>query len=269
MSIALVATTLMASTSAYFNDTETSANNYFEAGQIDLTIDNEAWYNGAAQDGNPAGELDATWALTDLTSELFFYFDDVKPGDYGTDKMSYHVADNPAWGCFNVTTTLDDENTANEPELDEVGEVADDPANDFDGELDSDLEYFFYLDINADGVYDAGDTIFTGTTPGTDDFSGFVAAPGSNFTLADFDTNNIGGVAGDPVTPLNPYHIGFAWCYGDITPNTAGGSSMYGYDCDGSMVTNISQSDIVELTLAFYAIQQRNNLTWDCSTWTP
>ncbi|MBP8961091.1 hypothetical protein KBG31_02620 [Patescibacteria group bacterium] len=48
------------------------------------------------------------WALKDLEGEKFFNFNDIKPGDWGTNLISYHVYDNDANVCLfteNVTST--------------------------------------------------------------------------------------------------------------------------------------------------------------------
>lgn len=46
------------------------------------------------------------WGEKDLeTGDTFFKFDDVKPGDYGTNLISLHVYDNDAWACLNVDKT--------------------------------------------------------------------------------------------------------------------------------------------------------------------
>lgn len=75
-------------TFAFFSDEETSENNTFTAGEIDLQIDNRSYYNGILN-------LGTTWLQpTDLTNELFFNFLDVKPDDYGEDTISVRVSDN-------------------------------------------------------------------------------------------------------------------------------------------------------------------------------
>ena len=63
-------------TGAFFSDTETSTNNTFTAGAIDLKIDNTSYYLGVANPGT-------TWPSQDLTNQKFFDFSDLKPSDYG------------------------------------------------------------------------------------------------------------------------------------------------------------------------------------------
>ena len=63
------------SSTAFFSDTETSTDNIFQAGAIDLKIDNESYYNG-----EPSAST--SWDLKDLEEgDLFFNFTDLKPGD--------------------------------------------------------------------------------------------------------------------------------------------------------------------------------------------
>ena len=93
--IAVVVIIAVGVTTAYFNDTETSSNNTFTAGAIDLKIGNTSYYNG-----QPSS--DATWSLADLDNEhgpgengkyFFFNFSDIKPGDWGEDTIKVNVKD--------------------------------------------------------------------------------------------------------------------------------------------------------------------------------
>jgi len=95
-----------AATFAFFSDTETSTDNTFVAGVLDLKIDNESFYNGQVYAGT-------TWALDDLNGHLFFDFRDVKPGDWGEDTISLHVNDNDAWACLDIDLTSEDDNQTN------------------------------------------------------------------------------------------------------------------------------------------------------------
>ena len=63
-------------TLAFLSDTETSSGNTFTAGAIDLKIDNTSYYNGEEYPTS-------TWQASDLTGQLFFSFDDLKPDDQG------------------------------------------------------------------------------------------------------------------------------------------------------------------------------------------
>src|SRR3989338_9264421 len=86
------AAVVIGATFAFFSDTETSAGNTLEAGEIDLRIDNTSYLNHATSSAT-------TWQLNDLTDQLFFNFLDIKPGDEGEDTISIHINGNDAWAC--------------------------------------------------------------------------------------------------------------------------------------------------------------------------
>src|SRR3989344_2914811 len=91
--ILAAAAVVIGATFAFFSDTETSVDNTFVAGEIDLQIDNESYAIDCNipfhPDLNPnptcTGVLVASsqtsWELTDLTIQKFFNFVDLKPGD--------------------------------------------------------------------------------------------------------------------------------------------------------------------------------------------
>ena len=121
LSLGVVATALAAvitGTTAFFSDTESSIGNTFAAGEIDLQIDNESYYNGAFNDGT-------SWELADLNDGngpgpngeyFFFHFLDLKPDDEGEDTISLHVDTNEAWACMDIAVTAFNDNGCNEPE---------------------------------------------------------------------------------------------------------------------------------------------------------
>lgn len=82
---------------AFFNDTEGSSGNKFEAGSLNLKIDSECYIQGEPCEGF------GNWDLTDLTAEKFFNFGGLMAGDQGENTISYHVYDNDAYGCFSIT----------------------------------------------------------------------------------------------------------------------------------------------------------------------
>lgn len=49
------------------------------------------------------------WELKNLDNEKFFNFDDVKPGDWGTNVISYHVFDNDAHVCMIIDDVTEEE----------------------------------------------------------------------------------------------------------------------------------------------------------------
>jgi predicted ribosomally synthesized peptide with SipW-like signal peptide len=127
-------------TLAYVNDVETSTGNTFTAGEIDLKIDYDCYYNKLV-DGTTSCP---SWTPVDLTIEKFFDFNDVKPGDYGEGTISLNV-DNDAWVCARVYNLESKENNCNEPEQNAETNCA---SNDV-GELQDNLYFTIWLDNGA------------------------------------------------------------------------------------------------------------------------
>src|SRR3989338_8227015 len=115
--IAAIAAIAVGATAAYFNDTETSKDNIFTAGSIDLTVDSQ----GSSYNGNDLSG--SNFSARNLTNEHFFVFEDIKPGDYGISNISLHAASNPAYACLLVTNKEDDENVVVDPEI-EAGDAS-------------------------------------------------------------------------------------------------------------------------------------------------
>jgi len=257
-------------TRAFFSDTETSKNNILQAGSIDLKIDNTSYYNGVA---SPL----TTWTLADLNdghgpspngAYLFFNFPDLKPGDRGEDTISLHVNDNKSWACMNVKLTKNDDNTCTEPEL------LDDPtctdpnapgnANLFDGELAQRVNFIWWGD-DGDNVFETDEQDFL-----FQEGSASAIFNGETWTIADSN----GSLWDESPTPLDPektYYIGKAWCFGNLTKAPLAPSdtntplnSNGGFLCDGSLVNNAAQTDVMLADVSFYAIQSRNNSNFLC-----
>jgi len=187
-------------TSAFFSDTETSEANVFTAGAIDLTVDNESYYNGVFND-------DTSWEATDLTVERFFDFLDVKPNDYGEDTISLTVETNDAYLCANVTLTSNDENDCSEPEA-EVDGTCGDPGP-TEGELAGLINFLWWADDGDNVLEDDEEVISTGT------LGGLAIGESYPLTLADSDENIWTGESG-PVPGNETLYIGKAWCFGEI-----------------------------------------------------
>lgn len=265
--IVAAAALVIGATVAFFSDNETSTNNTLTAGAVDLKIDNESYLNGVLQNG-ANGTVNTTWALDDLTDQLFFNFDDIKPGDLGEDTISLH-AQNDCWLCAEINLTANDDNTCTEPELIDDPTCDEPNQNPIDGELASNINFIFWAD-DGDNVLEQGEEIFeTGTAQDVLD--------GNSITLADSVTNNIGGVDGDPMPggsapngdPLITY-IGKAWCFGILTqdpqPQGSGNPTVNGgVTCDGTSLNNATQTDNLLADIKFTAIQARNNPNFVCS----
>src|SRR6056297_2747647 len=78
---------------AAFNDTERSSGNTFTAGDLDLKIDWEQYWNGELIDNQP---------MIDLDEMPIFSLKDIKPGDEGEATISLHVYTNDAWVCGEI-----------------------------------------------------------------------------------------------------------------------------------------------------------------------
>jgi predicted ribosomally synthesized peptide with SipW-like signal peptide len=268
--IGVVAAIAIGGTVAYFSDTETSTGNTFTAGSLDLTVDNECYYNGElctngywggiAETGN---ECACTWVLSDLDDKVFFSFDDLKPGDWGEDTVSLHVT-NDAWACVTFDSISSNEVSCTEPEskVDPDGSTCE-PS----GELDDELYFAFWIDICAKGEASPGDNVYQ---PGCD--IDLMYGPASTlgtgpvtYTLADADENNIGSATGY-LEEGETYYIGKAWCFGEMTvaPFPAAYPGQPPISCDGQAVGNQSQTDSLSGTIEFYAEQWRNNPNFQC-----
>lgn len=146
--IGAVAAIAIGGTIAFFSDTETSTGNTFTAGSLDLTIDSKCTYNGVVLE-------DCTWQnFRNLSGELFFNFDDIKPGDSGEDTISLHVT-NDSWACMNFNVTENKDNGCNDPEKEA------EPSCEIDdiGELLQNLKVKVWRDTNCDNVFDENESL--------------------------------------------------------------------------------------------------------------
>ncbi len=268
--IGIVGSAVVGATGAFFSDTETSSGNTFSAGAIDLTIDNESYYNGAVSSST-------SWLAQDLKEGLlFFNFSDLKPDDEGEDTISLHVSNNDAWACMDLSLTSNDDKSSNEPEL-KTGDEAEDTENTWDGELAQNLRMFWWAD-DGDNVYEVGENaLIDGVKTLSAMFSASSTATSTlSIPLADA-THNVWGTPG-PLTGNETAYIAKAWCFGDLTltPITQDGLGHQngatngplvrgtGVSCDGAALGNETQTDGVTMDLAFRAVQYRHNTSFTC-----
>jgi len=277
--IAFAGAVVVGGTGAFFSDTETSTANVFTAGALDLKVDSVAHINGLVcfQDAwtpedqvvwnfdteqnelavdadvpaaitdyntnNPAnvpqaGEAcEGTWALTDLgATHTFFDYGDIKPGDNGENTISLHVDNNDAYMCAVIHNVESDDNGLTEPE-EEDGDAT---GGDGEGELGQELNFFVWED-DGDNIYNPdadGDVLVNGATG--EDIAG----------VYPLYTPGTGVFPGGETSYLGVY-----WCYGEF--NGVG-------DCDGSPVTNLTQTDSLKADISFYIEQARNNEGFSC-----
>ena len=179
------------------------------------------------------------WGLKDLEEgDTFWNFDDIKPGDRGTNVISLHAYDNDAYACLIASDIVDNENTCVDPELAALDATC--GTGPAEGELSDYIKFFAWEDDNggvSDGIYEFGEPI--------------IAGPNSPFALA------IGNIS---LTESNTKYIGLAWCAGTqgLTGNTI--------TCDGSTMGDIAQTDILTASITAYAEQQRNNPNFSCAS---
>jgi predicted ribosomally synthesized peptide with SipW-like signal peptide len=280
--IVFVAAIVVGGTGAFFSDSETSTGNVFTAGAIDLKVDsvahinglvcfNGAWhpdnivawnptakqnelnpadvnvaaavatYNTANPSNVPqAGDpCDSSWSLSDLgPSNTFFSYGDLKPGDEGENTISLHVFNNDAYMCAFIHNLEESDNSQTEPEalVDADGLVA--------GELSQELSFFIWEDD--------GDNVYEGSP--TDGRILVEEASGEGIEGSyPLYTPQTGALAAESTKYLGVY-----WCYGELTRT---GTTL---TCDGSSVSNESQTDSLEADISFFVEQSRNNERFTC-----
>ncbi|MEK7113574.1 MAG: SipW-dependent-type signal peptide-containing protein [Patescibacteria group bacterium] len=246
LSFALIIGTGMvvaSATVAFFSDTETSAGNVFTAGTIDLTVDSfGATYNGQSIVG-------ANFSADNLTTQKFFTFNDIKPGDWGIRHISLHGESNPAYACMLLEDKQDQENGINEPE----SAVDNTP----EGELSGRLNMFAWEDRDGDNKYE----------PLTPNFEPALVGDGASFAPDSFfditykvlfdSTSGLGAL-----TQNNVRNVAVAWCAGN--QNVVHDNSLGNITCDGG-VANDYQTDSFDADVVLYAEQVRNNPNFKCS----
>lgn len=192
-------------------------------------------------DPNLIGQsCNGSWSLADITGQKFYEFSDVKPGDQGKNAISFHVYGNNGWACLSLENKQDNENVCNDPEL----AVPDTSCTDPDaGELSQYINMFAWRD-DKDGIYEPlqGETqVYNGSI-------GSLLVP-----VADSTT-------GGPLVASNDKWIGLAWCAGTLNVNGWGGMT-----CDGSTMSDITQTDQLVADVTAYTEQFRNNPNFRCA----
>lgn len=247
-------------TTAIFSDTEVSTGNTFTAGAIDLQIDNESYYNGVFNEGT-------SWLQKNLEKgDLFFNFQDLKPGDWGEDTISLHVNNNDSFLCADVTLTSNQDNGSTEPELkDEV------PYTAGEGELADNVHFIWWAD-DGDNVLENDEQLLPSGTLGD-------LGIGETATVALADANqNIWNEENDggPLPGDSTRYIGKAWCFGNLNEEEStyeqdgyGAGHQNGPDvrpiaCDGSQENNLTQTDGMTADISFRAVQSRHNEQFIC-----
>jgi len=213
--IAIIAAVAAGATGAFFSDTETSTGNTFTAGAIDLKIDSEATYNDQPV---PA----ATWELKDLipTSDKFFNFNDIKPGDSGENTISLHILNNDAWVCAEVFGLTSLDNGETEPES-----LVDNSDPDTEGELDNEMLWTIWKDD--------GDNIMNG------DEVALLSGQPVNGVLALYDSTT-----GTPLSGGSTGYLGVSWSLPGESGNETQTDSLTG-NISFSVVQSRNNADFV------------------------
>lgn len=176
------------------------------------------------------------WGERDLgQGDTFFNFDDIKPGDHGTNVISLHIYSNNAYACLITSDQVDDENIVYESETgDNTPDV---------GELSQYMNVFTWEDTDGDGLYESGESQF---------------ASGSLSNLSNL--MSLDSASQQFLTATTTKYIGLAWCAGTLIVGSEGD-----FTCDGSGMLNDAQSDSFSASLTAYAEQIRNNSGFLCS----
>lgn len=238
--IGAVAVVATGATIAYFNDTETSTGNTFTAGGIDLTVDSFGSFR------NGVGIPNAPWEATNLTSEKFFEFTDVKPGDWFRRSISLHVENNPAWACLLIKNVRDDEHNLTDPEQEAGDNTPGDVGGLGEGELGQNMYALGWFDSNANGKLNE---------PAEKRFVDSFFDVFTEIALHDSTTNN-GSL--NPQIPIELLQLNL--CAG--TPIVAGDGTV---TCNGSSMGDKSQTDSLTADLQLYVEQVRNNPNFKCA----
>ncbi len=237
-------------TYAFFSDVETSNNNTFTAGSINLSIDSQFSSNGNAN-GSPISLAPSS----DNDGRTLYTFTDLKPGDFGRGSFGLNVTSNESYVCAMTTIDSKPDNGIVDPEGD-AGDVTDGTNS---GELQNFLQFATFADSNGNGQYDGSEPLNVNQYNGGD---------GNGFTAAEMSAAGWIPVA-DPSTPntwltigsLDPgpvYHAGFMYCFGNFDTNGVCSISMNSND-------NIAQTDGINGSLIFQAVQTRNNGDFLCA----
>ncbi|MFA6306806.1 MAG: SipW-dependent-type signal peptide-containing protein [Patescibacteria group bacterium] len=220
--VAIVAVIVIGGTMAYFNDTETSTGNKFTAGKFNLLVGSECTYNGVSQ-------APCNWVKKDLASELFFNFDDIKPGDSGENTITLKVDNNDAWICAELANLVGDDNGCDSPE-----NKVDNTCGAGQGELQDNLYFTIWKDNGAganacNNILDADETAIVSDQ----------SAENLLWPIADSEH-------GPAITGDTDYCVGVAWNVPIAT-------------------SNIIQTDSLVGDVKFTAVQARNMNNFKCS----
>lgn len=243
--IGLVATMAISATVAYYGDTETSTDNTFTAGSIDLKIDYKCEDDLCEVPFKNLGVGDNFFGRAPL-------YCDIKPGDSGEVTISWHVTNNKAWGRMTIADIQDFEYGCSEPEEKypdpTCGLGSLDPGANL-GELSQYMTFTAWMDEGSVEGWqceftqggcladlEEGNNIFDENT-----FDEYIA---NDMSVNEFGTDGI--QLPEILDPGTVYFVGLQWNLPFATPN-------------------IVQTDSLIASIVIEAVQSRNNP----NPWTP
>ena len=224
-------------TSALFSDEESFTNNEIQAGELNLVVDYDTSYDFNDPEGDGSGTIDGNPA------DYSYVLTDVKPGDSGTLVFCPKIVDNP--GHLFVASAdgiTNYENGQTEPEEDVDASGGGNLTGGNDGEPNGDLGQEILADVKyVENVTDATTYGEIGTVTTDQTLNGLAADLEAGF--------RVDGVPNDPDTvyPSSP---------DDSTQN--GPCIAIEWELPDT-VGNKVQSDAVEFSFSFAAVQSRNN----------
>jgi len=240
---------------ALFSDSETSSDNVLGAATFDLQLANTATKNGAIANNS--------WSLGEEGEHLFFNSQDLLPGDWGQNLVELNLNNDQAWLCAHLQLTQNSENG-----LEAIEEAAGDLSDgNWAGELATSLQLFFWAD-DGDNIWETNEKVIlqqnAAKLPQGDNNAG------QRLNLIDAQNNAFGSTLNQPwEAAKGSLYLGQIWCLGELTVSAAepGATEAGTINCNGSEIDNRIQSDLVQITLNFYAVQARHNDNFSCQNW--
>lgn len=233
------------------------------AEELNLKIGHQSYYNGQAN-------ATSSWTLADLDDGLgpnngdylFFNLTNLLPGDTEHGPISLEATGTDVWACYDLTVNENDDAGCSEPEL--LADPTCDATPDiYDGELGESIHLALWPD-DGDGVFETDETLL---------YQGSLTqAADSNQILADINQNIFTDTTNQPLNQTTNYYLGKSLCFGELTPHPAIPSISHnpektpGFTCDGSQITDATQTDRLLGELKFWAVQADVNPEFTCGT---
>ena len=169
---------------ASFSDTETSLGNTFTAGTLDL--------EGTVTQVVTAGSGDVTF--DNEGGNFAWIVTDVAPGSAGKDVWTLtNIGSLPGDLSFTVSSIINNDNDLTEPESD-----VDTTGGNGEGELGANVNVVLWIDLNASGSMDSGESLYTGDLNGMagdyPDVKAFAADDSVDIMLGWGIVSNVGNV---------------------------------------------------------------------------